>query len=442
MPKCAKILTGPERYKAMWGGRLGVKTWSMARQLLIRGASENLRWLCTRETMKSIKESVHLVLSDQIKNMGLDGYYDVQETVIYGKTKHNRDTRFVFAGLRSLVQDPTALKAYESFDGAWVEEAQTVTAKSLRTLIPTIRKAGSQLWFSFNPNLEKDYIVDFLFKHPPKSLAIVKTSWRDNLWLTDEMREEMAHLKEINPHEYEHVYEGAFLTQVEGAVFGDEMDKVDEERRITAVPYNPDLPVETYWDIGDRFTSIWFAQPGPLEVRVIDYFDSEGMGLPGIIRAIQDRGYQYGIHTLPWDATMPQLGTGRTIEEQLRSAGFNVRVLPQVKFNARLAMCRSLFPSLWFDGDNCADGIQALRHYRWPDEGAQGQVHDKPLHDINSHPADSLMYMAVAFRMPAVAKPDPEDIMRDMPTIAQIAYRTHAKWANNFGHEGQGDSWF
>jgi len=152
MPSCAAFLAEPHRYKAMWGGRNGVKSWSMARQLVIRGAKEPIRWLCCRETMTTIRDSVHTLVSDQIKSLGLDGYYDIQSNAIYGLN----GTRFVYAGLRSLIQDSTALKAYESFDGAWIEEAQTASKKSLQTLIPTIRKKGSEIWFSLNPDLETD----------------------------------------------------------------------------------------------------------------------------------------------------------------------------------------------------------------------------------------------------------------------------------------------
>jgi phage terminase large subunit len=389
MPACAEFLAQPHRFKAMWGGRNGVKTWSMGRQLVIRGASEPIRWLCCREIMKTIKESVHTVLEDQIKLLGLERFYDIQSNAIYG---HN-GTRFVYAGLRSLIQDATALKAYESFDGAWLEEAQTVSKASLRTLIPTIRKAGSEIWFSLNPELESDPIVNFLFKQPPPGLAIHKTSYRDNLWISAESQRDMDHLRATNPDEFEHVYEGGFVSQVEGAIFGKEMRDVTVEGRELKVPYDPTRPVYTFWDIGDRFTSIWFAQVYPLEYHIIDYVDDEALSLDRYFKILSDKPYVYARHVLPADAKAPQLATGKTIEQQARGiAGRDkIQILPIISLASQINAARTILPRCYFDAEKCADGLRGLRHYRWPETSAAGVEHDAPMHDWACFHPDTLV---------------------------------------------------
>lgn len=397
MPVVAAFLREPHDYKAMWGGRLGVKTWSMGRQLVINGAQRSLRWLFCRELQKSISDSVHLLLSDQIKLLGLEAYYDVQQNAIYGRQACNKDTRFVFTGLRSIIHDATALKAFESFDGAWVEEAQNISKESLRTLIPTFRKAGVEIWFSFNPLLETDPIIDFLFKHPPQDLAIAKTSWRDNLWLSDKAKRDMERLKAADPDEYEHVYEGAFLKKVEGAVFGRELDAMLQAGRETKVAHDPRLPVYTYWDIGDHWTAIWFCQHFPLEYHLIDYRCFELAGLADIFRELSNLPYSYAKHVMTRDAKSPQLSTGETIEQQARklAGGDKIRVLDITTVKAQISAAKKIFPLCYFDQDKCADGLHGLRHYRFPPLGTAGVEHDKPLHDWASHPGSAFQTFAV-----------------------------------------------
>ena len=381
MPECMQRLSEPHRYYVLYGGRLGLKTWSVARHLLTRGIFEKIRVLCARETMEKISESVHTTLVDQIALLGYQRYYDVQEKKIQG----TNGTRFVYTGLQSVIRDKTALKAYESFDALWVEEAQSCSHASWMTMIPTLRKKGSQFFVTFNPELETDDTYKRFILQTPPDCCLIKTSYRDNPWLSKEAIDDMEYLRATDPDEFEHVYEGACVQNVRGAVFAKEMRIVDAEQRIRAVPYNNSRPVDAFWDIGDRWTAIWLAQAFPFETRMIEYAEYEASSLADIVRDLQTKGYLYGCHWLPHDARAPQLSTGRTIEEQLRSAGYKVQVVPRVSVSARLNMLRLAFPQLWFDGDKCADGLQRLRHYRWSPEGTLGIEHREPLHDVNSH---------------------------------------------------------
>src|SRR6185437_15618646 len=148
-PEKLSYLFKPKRYKVAYGGRGGAKSWGFARALLILGAQKPLRILCTRETQKSIGDSVHKLLDDQIKLLGLEKFYEVQKSAIIGAN----GTEFIFAGIRQNVHN---LKSYEACDICWVEEAQTVSKSSWDVLVPTIRKEGSEIWVSFNPDLETD----------------------------------------------------------------------------------------------------------------------------------------------------------------------------------------------------------------------------------------------------------------------------------------------
>jgi len=149
----------PRRYKVMYGGRGSGKSWAAARALVLQAYLEPLRVLCARETQKSINESVHELLKVQIAALGLDTEFVVQEQRILGRN----GSEFAFAGLRQ--QGITNIKSFEGFDRVWVEEAQVVTRRSWEVLIPTIRKPGSEIWVTFNPELD----TDETYKQGPRS---------------------------------------------------------------------------------------------------------------------------------------------------------------------------------------------------------------------------------------------------------------------------------
>ena len=201
-PRKLAFLREPHRYKILYGGRAGIKSWSVAQFLLRAGCERPLRIPCARETMQSIRESVHQLLEDQITRLGLQGHYQVQKAEIIGRN----GTSFTFHGRRD--QSVHNIKSLEGADILWVEEAQNVSKKSWRTVIPTIRKPGSEIWVTFNPELETDDTYQRFVVSPPPGAVVVKTSWRDNPALSEELRLEIDHLRTTDPDEYEYVYEG------------------------------------------------------------------------------------------------------------------------------------------------------------------------------------------------------------------------------------------
>lgn len=200
LPKYAAPLFQPKRYKVLWGGRGKGASWSFARALLIMGAQRPLRVLCARELQRSIKDSVHRLLSDQIEALGLVGYI-ITNTEI----RHTNGTLFLFEGLRYNINK---IKSLEGVDVCWVEEAESVSKDSWETLIPTIRKEGSEIWITFNPDQEDDPTYQRFVVDPPPNAWVKKVSWRDNPWFPDTLREEKDYLYGVDPDAAEHVWEG------------------------------------------------------------------------------------------------------------------------------------------------------------------------------------------------------------------------------------------
>lgn len=385
----------PHPYKVLYGGRDGVKSWSVAQALLILGTQKPLRILCARETMDSIRESVHQLLSDQIVRLGLDQFYTPLQSEIRGKN----GTEFVFAGLRK--QTVSSIKSYEAIDICWIEEASVVSRRSLTILLPTIRKPGSEIWLTLNPDLETDAVYQDFIINPPPGAFVVKTSYHDNNWLSPESRQKIETLKERDYDTYHHVYEGATRSTVEGAIYKAEIQKAENEGRIRSVPYETTLPVDTFWDLGfaDR-VAIWAAQRTPFEIRILRYFDGDHQAIDYYLREIQTWGYVLGTCFLPWDGGTRSLGTGKSIEELMRAKGFKVRVNRQLSVADGINATRTIFPQLYFDAALCADGLQYLRRYQWGPATALGVPRSQPLHDDASHPADALRTLAVGIREP------------------------------------------
>src|SRR5271166_6856410 len=172
-PPKLQFLFTPARYKAAYGGRGSAKSWSIARALLLIGKQPDLLWpgwskeygtdgvriLCYRETMRSIEESVHQLLTDQIRLMKLGDFYHIQQKNIVGIN----GTEFFFAGVRQSVDN---LKSYEGVHIAWGSQAEAMSKRSLNVVFPTLRrdivisdkKYGSELWFDFNPEFEDDEV--------------------------------------------------------------------------------------------------------------------------------------------------------------------------------------------------------------------------------------------------------------------------------------------
>ena len=211
-PDWASFLFEPHRYKVAYGGRGSSKSWSVARALLVLGGKGKKRILCAREFQVSIGESVHRLLSEQIEAMGLEWFYTIQQNSIFGLN----GTEFIFAGIRN---NPTKIKSTEGVDICWVEEAEKVSNSSWDVLIPTIRKPGSEIWVTFNPaDVNDPTYKRFVLSQPPDCISRL-VNWRDNPWFTEELKNEMEHLRSIDIDAYNHIWEGECAVHSQAQVF-------------------------------------------------------------------------------------------------------------------------------------------------------------------------------------------------------------------------------
>lgn len=391
-PEKLAILFQPARYKVAWGGRGSAKSWGFARALLILGAQKPLRILCVRELQASIADSVHKLLSDQIDLLGLSHAYVVEKAQIYG----TNGTTFSFEGIRHNV---SKVKSYEGIDICWVEEAQSVTENSWNTLVPTIRKAGSEIWVSFNPLWESDKTYQRFVVNTPTNALVVRMSWRDNPWFSAELRAEMEDLKARDHDAYMNVWEGECIRTLDGAIYAYEIRQAETEERITRVPVEPSASVSCAWDLGRRdSTSIWFHQKVGFEHRLVDFYEAAGKDISHFCKVLQDKPYVYDTMFLPHDAKAKSLGTKLSIEEQLRQRHFRVRVVPRLSITDGINATRLLWPNLWFDQRKCEAGLKHLRNYRFNVDEKTELRSVSPVHDEASHAADALRTLAVGMR--------------------------------------------
>lgn len=405
-PEKLAPLFSPSRYKIAWGGRGAGKSWGIAAYLLTTAVKTPLRILCCREFQSSIRESVHKLLSDMITTYGLEHRFEVLEKGIRGRN----GSEFIFEGLRHNIG---RIRSLEGIDKVWVEEASNVSRRSWEILVPTIRKAGSEIIVSFNPELESDETYQRFVAHPPTDAAVIRINYHDNPWFPDVLRQEMEDLQARDPDAYQHIWLGECRYTLDGAIYARELREATEEGRITQVPYDPTKPVSVYCDLGwQDLTAIWFVQHIAGEVRLIDYLEDSQRPFNDYLKAMQGRPYVYQVLWLPHDAQAKALGTGRSIEEMARAAGWRVRIVPKLSVADGINAVRTVFPTIWFDRDRCGDGVQALRHYRYDVDPVTGQFGRNPLHDAASHGADALRYVCVAMQEARratfrVAKPPP-----------------------------------
>lgn len=404
-PEKLAFLFEPARYKVLHGGRGGAKSWGAARALIIQAATRPMRVLCAREFQNSINESVHQLLSNQIEELGLKSAFEIQDKRIIGLN----GSEFIFSGLRHKID---SLKSTEGIDVCWVEEAQTVSNASWSKLIPTIRKDGSEIWVTFNPELDTDPTYQRFVVNPPSDAKVVRLNWSDNPWFPEVLRREKDELAARDPDAYLNVWEGATRQTLDGAVYAKEMREAAAEGRIGRVPYDRTKPVHCFFDLGwADATSIWFAQAVGLEYRVLDFYEATQRKIPDILVDLQAKGYVYGTDYLPHDADATTLGAnGRTIAQMMRAAGRTVIVLPRRDVIEGINAARTIFPNLWFDEAKCADGLNHLRHYRFDVDPDTKQFSRKPLHDHHSHAADAFRYLAMSLSAPK-GKPKPKFVM-------------------------------
>lgn len=389
-PRKLQFLFKPHRYKVARGGRGSAKSWSFARALLVLGAKRKLRVLCTREVQKSIKDSVHKLLSDQIQKMGFGAFYEIQQAVIKGKN----GTEFIFSGLSD--QSAESIKSYEGVDIVWVEEAQAVSDRSWTILIPTIRKEGSEIWVSFNPELDTDPTWTRFVENPPPDCVSVEVNYHDNPWFPEVLELERQHAQATLPKtDYANIWEGKCRAAVSGAIYADEVTEASAKDRICALPYEPGMKVHCIFDLGwNDSTAIILVQRHISQLRVIEYIEDDHKTLDWYSAELKKKNLNWGSVWLPHDGRHGNRQTGKSDADVMRELGWTVQIVPDQTIEGGIRLARRGFAQTYFDKDKSARLIQCLKRYRRGVPSTTGEP-SQPIHDEWSHGADAFRYLHI-----------------------------------------------
>lgn len=416
-PKVFAPLLEPSRYKAAWGGRGSGKSHFFA-ELLIEdclaepseNGGEGMRAVCIREVQKDLAQSSKLLIESKLSVYGLD---ESQGFKVYrDQITTPGDGLIIFKGMNDYTAD--SIKSLEGFKRSYWEEAQTATAHSLNLLRPTLRASGSQLWFSWNPRRKTDPIdVMLRGEEVPTGAAIVKANWQDNPFFTAELEQERLDCLRMQPEQYDHIWDGGYVSVIEGAYFAKDIVKARNDKRIGRVSADPLMTIRLYFDIGGTgaradAVSIWAAQFIGKEIRVLDYYEAVGQPLATHINWLRSRGYtpDKAQIWLPHDGSTQDKVYDVSYESALASADYKVTVVPNQGKGAakqRVEAARRLFPSMWFNEETTQAGIDALGWYH-EKKDENRNIGLGPEHDWSSHGADSFGLMCVAYEEPILNK--------------------------------------
>lgn len=400
-------MLAPARYKGAWGGRGSGKSHFFAGLLIEDAIAERgLLSVCIREVQKSLAQSSKRLIETKLSDFRLgeaDGFKVFKELI-----QTPGDGVIIFQGM----QDHTAesIKSLEGFKRAWLEEAQTVSAHSLSLLRPTIRAPGSQILASWNARRKSDP-VDVMLRgaEKPTGAVVVQANWRDNPWFTPELEQERVDCLRMQPDQYEHIWEGGYITVAEGAYYAKQLTAAKTEGRIGKVAFDPLMTIRLFVDIGgtgarsDAF-SMWPAQFIGREIRTRDYYEAVGQDLATHLNWLRSKGYtpDRAEFWLPHDGATHDRVIDVSYESALRDAGYSVTVIPNQGKGAsaaRIEAGRRMFPSIWFDEETTQAGRDALGWYHEKKDEAR-QIGLGPEHDWASHGADAFGAMCVAYEEP------------------------------------------
>lgn len=372
-----------------------------------------MRAVCIREVQKDLAQSAKLLIETKLASLklgetqGFKVFRDVIQTP--------KDGVMIFKGMNDYTAD--SIKSLEGFKRSWWEEAHTATLHSLNLLKPTIRAPGSELWFSWNPRRKTDP-VDHMFRgvETPTDSILVKANWRDNPWFTKELELERLDCLRMQPDQYDHIWEGGYVSVIDGAYYAKQLATARLENRIGRVSADPLMTIRLFVDIGgtgakaDAF-AIWAVQFIGKEIRVLNYYEQVGQPLDAHLAWMRENNYTKDRARiwLPHDGATQDRVYNVSYESALRSAGYTVDVVPNQgkgAAKARIEAARRLFPSMWFDQEKCSCGLDALGWYHEKKDELRG-IGLGPEHDWASHGADAFGLMCVAYEEPKAIKHKP-----------------------------------
>lgn len=420
VPRKLKPLLYAKRYKGAYGGRGGAKSHFFAEQVILKAYGSHKRIVCIREVQNSIKDSVKQLLIDKINKLGVMQWFEVLDQEIRGP----HGSIIVFKGMQSY--NASNIKSLEGYDIAWVEEAQTLSQHSLDLLRPTLRKDGSELWFSWNPRFKTDPVDMFFRKSPPGDAVSVMVNWYDNPWFPDVLRREMEHDFSVDEDKAEHIWNGAYGSS-QGAILARYVGRAERDGRITdTVEFDRDgASIEVSADLGFRDTaSFWYWQRKLGGFSVLKYEGDTGLDAGDWIPRIQESlsaitgGGKLGKIWLPHDARAKTFQSKHTTIEQFAQAfgADKVAIVPQSKKLDQINAARTIMPRCEFNRTECEPGIDGLLAWEYAYNEETGVFSREPLHNWASHPSDAFCYGAQVMQE---TKPEPQE------KVAEFAVKSH-----------------
>lgn len=406
------------RFKGAYGGRGSGKSHFFGEQTIEQALcfpgdyGVGLCQVCVREVQRDLKHSAKKLIEDKMhKHRLLSG----QGFKVYNdRIMTPGDGIIIFQGMQDYNAD--SIKSLESFHRSWVEEAHTLSARSLELLRPTMRWEDvdlggyAEMWFSWNPASKRD-AVDAMFRdgEAPTNSVCVNANWQDNPWFPNVLEIERQDCLKLEPDQYPHVWDGDYVGIRKGAYYAKQLTIAEYEKRLCRVQPDPHQTIRVFVDIGgtgaksDAF-SMWVAQFVGREIRVLNYYEAQGQEVSDHLGWL--RANNYGPDSariwLPHDGGTHDRVYRVSYESAFKSAGYYVKVVPNQGTGAaakRIEEGRRLFSRMWFDRDKCEGGLEALRHYHEKIDEVRN-IGLGPDHDWASHGADSFGLMCIAYEEP------------------------------------------
>lgn len=398
-PKLVSVFLGESRYRGAWGGRGSGKTRSFAKMTAIKayqwaaGGREGVI-LCARQFMNSLADSSMEEVKAAIRSEPwLAEQFDIGEKFI--RTKDGR-VSYLFLGLDRNID---SVKSTARILLCWVDEAEPVTDNAWQVLIPTVREHGSEIWVTWNPKSKRSATHKRFRDDPPEGAKIVELNWRDNPWFPGVLEMERVADLTKRPDTYQHVWEGDFVSIVDGAYYAQSLALAKAQGRLGPLSVDPLMQIWAFWDIGTRdSTAIWVVQFIGGRVHLLDYYEASGQPLATHLQWLRDNGYKSAVCVLPHDGAQSNHLSAMRYVDHVREAGFEAEVIRnQGKAAAmqRVEALRRLFPSIWIDPEHCTPGIEALAAYHEKKDDERG-IGLGPLHDWSSHGSDAAGLIAIA----------------------------------------------
>lgn len=411
--KLVPVFEGEADVRGSHGGRGSAKSRSFAKMSAVRTHMWDMMGrtgiiLCGRQFMNSLSDSSMEEIKAAIRSEPwLAAHFDIGENYI--RTKSGR-IKYMFTGLDRNID---SVKSTSRILLAWIEEAENVIEEAWTKLIPTLREEDSELWVTWNPERETSATNKRFRNSTDPRTKIVEMNFRDNPWFPDILERQRQKDKRERPHLYGHIWEGEYLSALEGAYFGEHLANAKDEGRIGFVPEDQHLIIRLFADIGgtgakaDNFV-FWAAQFVGLEIRWVNHYEVQGQPIAAHLNWMRSQGYTPDRCKiwLPHDGDTNDRVFDVSYRSAFEKAGYEVEVIPNQgkgAASARIDRSRELFPRMRFDEVKTEAGRKALGWYHEKKDEKRG-IGLGPDHDWASHSADAFGLGSIAYEEPRKAQ--------------------------------------